>query len=87
MGTEKPPPFQLRQFQSGDAQAVWRLHDAVRAQALGCRAIHLDTTDEQIAAQRLYESAGSQETGRRQTDRFLFIDYSKTLTPKRGHRG
>jgi ribosomal protein S18 acetylase RimI-like enzyme len=49
-----------------------------RAQALGCRAIHLDTTDEQIAARRLYESAGYRETGRRQTGRFLFIDFTKT---------
>ena len=159
METGKLPSFELRQFQSGDAEAVWRLHDAAledvgvhggpgpweddlrdiptayldsggdflvgladgelvgmgallrrfpeeaeirrmrvhpsfqrrglgrlileeleaRAQALGCRVIHLDTTDEQIAAQRLYESAGYRETGQRQIGRFLFIDHSKTL--------
>jgi ribosomal protein S18 acetylase RimI-like enzyme len=50
-----------------------------RAKALGCRVIRLDTTDEQIAARRLYESAGYREAGRRQTGRFLFIDYSKSL--------
>jgi ribosomal protein S18 acetylase RimI-like enzyme len=52
-----------------------------RARALGCRTIRLDTTDRQTAARRLYESAGYQETGRRQTARFLFIDYAKTLDP------
>jgi ribosomal protein S18 acetylase RimI-like enzyme len=50
-----------------------------RAQALGCQMIRLDTTDEQTAARRLYERSGYRETGRRQTDRFLFIDYAKTL--------
>jgi ribosomal protein S18 acetylase RimI-like enzyme len=50
-----------------------------RAQALGCQTIRLDTTDEQTAARRLYERSGYRETGRRQTDRFLFIDYAKTL--------
>lgn len=52
-----------------------------RAQALGCRVIRLDTTDQQTAARRLYESAGYRETGRRQTGRFLFIDFTKTLDP------
>lgn len=50
-----------------------------RAQALGCQTIRLDTTDEQTAGRRLYERSGYHETGRRQTDRFLFIDYAKTL--------
>lgn len=53
-----------------------------RAQALGCRVIRLDTTEQQTAAQRLYERAGYRETGRRQTVRFLFIDYAKTLDPR-----
>ncbi len=52
-----------------------------RAQALGARVIHLDTTDQQTSARRLYESAGYRETGRRQTARFLFIDFTKTLEP------
>ncbi len=52
-----------------------------RAQALGCRVIRLDTTDQQTAARRLYESAGYRETGRRQIGRFLFIDFTKTLDP------
>jgi ribosomal protein S18 acetylase RimI-like enzyme len=50
-----------------------------RARALGCKTIRLDTTGQQTAARRLYESAGYRETGRRQTARFLFIDYAKTL--------
>ena len=50
-----------------------------RAQALDCHTIRLDTTEEQTAARRLYERSGYRETGRRQTDRFLFIDYAKTL--------
>lgn len=52
-----------------------------RAQPLGARVIHLDTTDQQTAARRLYESAGYRETGRRQTARFLFIDFTKALKP------
>jgi ribosomal protein S18 acetylase RimI-like enzyme len=151
--------FELRSFQSGDAEAVWKLHDAAlegagvhggrgpweddlrdipatyvhaggdflvaladgrvvgmagllrrspeeaeirrmrvhpdfqrqglgrlilrelegRAQALGFQVVRLDTTDRQIAARRLYESAGYREIGRRQTDRFVFIDFAKTL--------
>ena len=50
-----------------------------RAQALDCETIRLDTTDQQTAARRLYERSGYRETGRRQADRFLFIDYAKTL--------
>jgi ribosomal protein S18 acetylase RimI-like enzyme/adenylate kinase family enzyme len=51
-----------------------------RARVRGLRAIRLDTTEEQIAARRLYERAGYRETGRRQTDRFVFVDFAKTLT-------
>jgi ribosomal protein S18 acetylase RimI-like enzyme/predicted kinase len=50
-----------------------------RARTLGFRAIRLDTTEEQAAARRLYESAGYSETGRRQTERFVFIDFAKAL--------
>jgi ribosomal protein S18 acetylase RimI-like enzyme len=50
-----------------------------RAAALGCREIRLDTTAEQIAARQLYESAGYRETGRRHTERFLFVDFEKRL--------
>lgn len=50
-----------------------------RAQALGYREIRLDTMEEQIAARRLYESAGYREIGQRSKGRFLFIDYSKSL--------
>lgn len=52
-----------------------------RAQALGCQSIRLDTTHEQTAARRLYERSGYRETGRRQCDRFVFIDYAKRLDP------
>lgn len=50
-----------------------------RARALGFRMARLDTTDEQFAARRLYESAGYREIGRRHTGRFLFIDFAKAL--------
>jgi len=50
-----------------------------RAQALGLGLVCLDTTEEQIAARRLYEGAGYREVGRRRTDRFVFIDFAKTL--------
>jgi ribosomal protein S18 acetylase RimI-like enzyme len=68
------PDFQRRGF---GRLLLERLEE--RARALGCRTIRLDTTEEQIAARRLYEGAGYRETGRRQTARFLFIDYAKTL--------
>lgn len=50
-----------------------------RALALGFREIKLDTTEEQTAARRLYESAGYRQVGRRQTQRFVFIDFAKAL--------
>lgn len=70
------PDFQRRGFRR---LLLERLEQ--RAQAIGCRVIRLDTTDQQTAARRLYESAGYRETGRRQTGRFLFIDFTKTLDP------
>ncbi|HEY6549841.1 MAG TPA: GNAT family N-acetyltransferase [Solirubrobacterales bacterium] len=53
-----------------------------RAQALGFKRLRLDTTEEQIAARCLYESAGYREVGRRRTERFVFIDLVKTLRPR-----
>lgn len=50
-----------------------------RARELGFRAIRLDTTEEQVAARRLYEGAGYRETGRRRTERFAFVDFAKRL--------
>ncbi|HEY5052199.1 MAG TPA: GNAT family N-acetyltransferase [Solirubrobacterales bacterium] len=50
-----------------------------RARSLGFQVARLDTTDEQIAARRLYEGAAYREVGRRQTDRFAFIDFAKRL--------
>jgi ribosomal protein S18 acetylase RimI-like enzyme/predicted kinase len=50
-----------------------------RARELGFRAIRLDTTEEQVAARRLYESAAYRETERRRTERFVFIDFVKDL--------
>ena len=41
--------------------------------------MRLDTTEEQLAARRLYESADYRETGRRVAGRFVFIDFEKTL--------
>jgi GNAT superfamily N-acetyltransferase len=161
LGREDAPGFELRSFRSGDAEAVWKLHDAAledagvhggrgpweddlrdiratyldpggeflvasadqelvgmggllprsadaaeirrmrvhpdyqrrglgrlilqrleaRARALGFRVLQLDTTVDQVAPRRLYESAGYRETGRRKTGRFHFIDFSKTLGP------
>lgn len=51
-----------------------------RARARGLQTVSLDTTEEQVAARRLYESAGYRETGRRQTDRFVFLDFVKALS-------
>ncbi len=50
-----------------------------RARALGFRLLRLDTTDEQIAARQLYESAGYREIGQRQAGRFVLIDFAKRL--------
>jgi ribosomal protein S18 acetylase RimI-like enzyme len=50
-----------------------------RARGLGFREIQLDTTEEQIAAQRLYEGAGYEEIGRREAGPFTFVDYRKPL--------
>jgi ribosomal protein S18 acetylase RimI-like enzyme len=69
------PDFQRRGLGS---QILGELE--ARAQALGCSEIRLDTTEGQVAARRLYESAGYRETGRRQQGRFLFIDYAKSLS-------
>jgi ribosomal protein S18 acetylase RimI-like enzyme len=151
--------FELRSFQPGDAEAVWRLHDAAlddagvhggrgpweddlrdigatyvdsggdflvglaegevvgmgglhrrsageceirrmrvhpdfqrqglgrlilealeeRARELGFQTVRLDTTEDQTAAQRLYETSGYREVGRRHTERFVFIDFAKRL--------
>jgi ribosomal protein S18 acetylase RimI-like enzyme len=50
-----------------------------RARALGLRELCLDTTEDQGAARRLYESAGYRETGRREAARFTFVDFEKSL--------
>jgi ribosomal protein S18 acetylase RimI-like enzyme len=50
-----------------------------RAQELGFEAVVLDTTEDQTAARRLYETSGYRETGRRETGRFVFIDFAKVL--------
>ncbi len=50
-----------------------------RAYAHDFRFVRLDTTVEQVAARRLYESASYRELGRRQTGRFVFIDFAKAL--------
>ncbi len=50
-----------------------------RARGLGFRRIRLDTTEEQVAARRLYEGAGYGEVGRRSGERFAFIDFAKSL--------
>ncbi len=73
------PDFQRRGF----GRLVLEELEA-RARVLGCREICLDTTEEQTAARRLYESAGYRETGRRRQGRFVFIDYRKPLDPTSG---
>jgi GNAT superfamily N-acetyltransferase len=70
------PDFQRRGF---GRVLLERLEQ--RARALCCRVVGLDTTNQQTAARQLYESAGYRETGRRQTGRFLSIDFTKTLDP------
>ena len=50
-----------------------------RAGDLGFDTIQLDTTAGQVAARRLYEGAGYEETGRRADGPFIFIDYRKRL--------
>lgn len=50
-----------------------------RARELGVGTVRLDTTEEQTAARRLYESAGYRETGRRHGTRFVFVDFEKCL--------
>jgi ribosomal protein S18 acetylase RimI-like enzyme len=50
-----------------------------RARALGLQTIRLDTTEDQTAAQRLYETSGYREAGRRHTERFVFVDFVKRL--------
>jgi len=72
-----PPEFQRRGFARF---LLAKLEE--RAEALGARAICLDTTGQRTAARRLYKSAGYRETGRRQTARFLFIDFTKGLEPR-----
>ena len=48
-----------------------------RAVARGFATVRLDTTEDQTAARRLYESAGYCEVGRRDTARFVFVDFVK----------
>jgi ribosomal protein S18 acetylase RimI-like enzyme len=50
-----------------------------RGRELGAETLVLDTTEGQTAARRLYESAGYQETGRRDAGGFVFIDFAKQL--------
>lgn len=71
------PDFQRRGLGS---QILAELED--RARSAGLRTIHLDTTDEQHAARRLYERAGYRETGRRHTKRFVFVDFAKDLADR-----
>jgi ribosomal protein S18 acetylase RimI-like enzyme len=52
-----------------------------RARGRGFVKVRLDTTDGQTAARRLYKSAGYREVGRRETARFVFVDFVKELDP------
>jgi ribosomal protein S18 acetylase RimI-like enzyme len=52
-----------------------------RAVELGYTTLFLDTTEQQTAAQRLYESSGYQETGRAEQFGFRVIHYRKQLPP------
>jgi GNAT superfamily N-acetyltransferase len=55
-----------------------------RARALGFQRLRLDTTEGQVAARRLCEGAGYREIGRRRTDRFVFLDFAKSLLDSSG---
>ena len=50
-----------------------------RAAELGYTTLQMDTTIQQIPAQKLYIQNGYAETGRGQTGRFEFILYEKAL--------
>jgi hypothetical protein len=60
------------------AENRWKLSWARRASDAYSRVV-LDTTTVQIAAQRLYESAGFAEVGRPPIDSFTVVRYEKRL--------
>ena len=69
------PEFQRRGF----GRAILRSLEA-RAIELRYRTLHLDTTVQQVAAQKLYSKAGYVETGRRKLDGFDVILYERPLS-------
>jgi GNAT superfamily N-acetyltransferase len=54
-----------------------------RARLLGVTTVSLDTTEQQTAAQALYQVEGYREVGRHHVGRFRAIDFEKTLGPGR----
>ena len=67
---------------------AWRRHGIARAlleiaedfcRSTGYRRLILDTTEQQTAAHRLYESAGFVRTGERSLGPFRVVDYVKEL--------
>ena len=62
----------------GYGQVILQTLEA-RAAELGYTTLQLDTTIQQIPAQKLYIQNGYAETGRGQTGRFEFILYEKAL--------
>lgn len=68
------PDFQRRGF----GQAILDALEA-KAQDLGYRTLHLDTSTKQIAAQQFYAKNGYVEIGREKQGRFTLISYEKRL--------
>lgn len=70
------PSYQRRGF----GQAILTAFEQ-RACELRYLRLHLDTTIQQIAAQRLYEKHGYREVSRTQVGRFTCIFYEKPMQP------
>jgi ribosomal protein S18 acetylase RimI-like enzyme len=68
------PGYQRRGLGRGLLQAL-----LLEAHERGYHRVVLDTTTVQVAAQRLYESAGFAEIGRHSIDSFTVIQYEKRL--------
>jgi GNAT superfamily N-acetyltransferase len=68
------PDYQRRGF---GQQILTHLEQ--KARDLGCKVLHLDTTDRQVAAQQLYLKNGYAEVGRKEWKGMNVIFYEKNL--------